>query len=88
MNRKQTESDIVIAHTFNDYDKLYGIYVELVNSRSKLDRWFNKYLDMFDEKMSKSTREDPLWKLYHVKHEEYSDINQTIRTAEYYLKKA
>ena len=88
MNRKQIESDIVMAHTFNDYDKLYGIYVELVNSRSKLDRWFNKYLDMFDEKMSKSSRQDPLWKLYHVKHEEYSDISQTIRTAEYYLKKA
>jgi oligoribonuclease NrnB/cAMP/cGMP phosphodiesterase (DHH superfamily) len=87
MNRKQIETQIVLAHTANDFEKITSIYVELVNLRGKLDRWFNKYLDMFDEKMNASTRSDPVWKLYHKKSDEYSDVVQTIKTAEYYLKK-
>lgn len=87
MNRKKIESDIVYAHTFNDKSKLMDIYVELVNNRSKMDRWFDKYLDMFDHEMSVRPRTDPIWKLYHKKSNEYSDIVQTIKTAEYYLKK-
>jgi hypothetical protein len=88
MNRKKTESDIVIAYTYNDSQKVHDIYIELINMRAKLDRWFNKYLDMFDEKMTSSTRSDPVWKLYHKKSDEYSDVVQTIKTAEYYIKKA
>lgn len=87
MNRKNTESDIVNAYMFNDYEKLKSIYIDLINLRGKLDRWFNKYLDMFDEKMNSSKRNDPVWRLYHAKSDEYSDVIQTIKTAEYYLKK-
>lgn len=87
MNRSNTEHEIVMAHTFNDNEKLQKIYIDLVNLRSKMDRWFDKYLDMFDEKMNETNRSDPLWKLYHKKADEYSDIVQTIKTAEYYLKK-
>ncbi len=87
MNRKSIEHDIVNAYTFNDKEKLKSIYIELINVRGKLDRWFNKYLDMFDEKMNSSKRTDPIWRLYHAKSDEYSDIIQTIKTAEYYLKK-
>lgn len=88
MNRKYIESEIVSAHTFNNREKLMDIYIELVNNRSKLDRWFDKYLDMFDDKMNSLNRNDPIWKLYHKKSDEYSDLIQTIKTAEYYLKKA
>jgi hypothetical protein len=88
MNRKQIETEIVMAHTYNDLQKIHDIYIDLVNMRAKLDRWFNKYLDMFDEKMTSSTRSDPVWKLYHKKSDEYSDVVQTIKTAEYYIKKA
>lgn len=88
MNRKQIEADIVMAHTFNDRQKIQDIHIELVNMRAKLHRWFNKYLDMFDEKMTSSTRSDPIWKLYHKKCDEYSDVVQTIKTAEYYIRKA
>ena len=87
MNRKQVEADIVTAHIFNDIEKLKSIYIELVNLRGKLDRWFTKYLDMFDEKMNSSNRSDPVWKLYHAKSDEYSSVIQTIKTAEYYLNK-
>lgn len=87
MNRKQVEYDIVNAHLFNDKEKLNSIYIELVNLRAKMDRWFDKYLDMFDEKMSSLTRDSSIWKCYHAKAEEYSEVIQTIKTAEYYLKK-
>lgn len=88
MNRKQIETDIVLAHTYSDHEKLTRIYVDLVNMRAKLDRWFNKYLDKFDEKMNTVNRSDPLWKLYNAKFDEYDEVTQTIKTAEYYLKKA
>lgn len=87
MNRSKIEQDIVLAHTFNDKDTITQIYIDLINIKAKLDRWFNKYLDMFDEKMSSTTSSDPVWKLYHSKSEEYSEVTQTIKTAEYYLKK-
>lgn len=88
MNRRKIESDIVMAHTYNQREKLMDIYIELVNSRSKMDRWFDKYLDMFDEVMNSKPRTDPIWKLYHKKSDQYSDLLQAIKTAEYYLKKA
>lgn len=87
MNRKQVEYDIVNAHIYDDIDKLKSIYIDLINLRGKMDRWFNKYLDMFDEKMNSSTRSDAVWKLYHAKSDKYSDVVQTIKTAEYYLQK-
>lgn len=87
MNRAKVEQDIVLAHTFNNKDKIREIYIDLVNVKAKMDRWFNKYLDMFDEKMNNVSRNDPVWKLYHNKSEEYSDVTQTIKTAEYYMKK-
>lgn len=87
MNRIKIEHDIVLAHTYNNKEKIKQIYIDLVNTRSKMDRWFNKYLDMFDDKMSTVSRDDPIWKLYHNKSEEYSAVTQTIKTAEYYLKK-
>jgi len=87
MNRKNTETDIVNAYIYNDVEKLKSIYIDLINLRSKLDRWFNKYLDMFDEKLNMSKRNEPVWKLYHNKCDEYSDVVQTIKTVEYYLKK-
>lgn len=87
MNRKTVEHDIVNAYLYNDREKLKDIYIDLVNLRGKLDRWFNKYLDMFDDKMNSSKRSDPVWRLYHAKSDEYSNVIQTIKTAEYYLKK-
>ena len=87
INKKQINSQIVMAHTHNDKLQIEKIYIDLLNYRAKLDRWFNKYLDMFEEKMNASNRFDPVWKLYNVKFEEYSDVNMSIKTAEYYLKK-
>ena len=87
MNRSKIEQDIVMAYTFNNTSAIKEIYIDLINVKAKMDRWFNKYLDMFDEKMSEVNNSDPVWKLYHSKSEQYYDVTQTIKTAEYYLKK-
>ena len=81
MNRAKIEQDIVLAHTFNNKEKIQDIYVELINTRAKMDR------DMCDEKMNSVSRNDPVWKLHHNKSAEYAAVTQTIKTAEYYLKK-
>jgi hypothetical protein len=87
MNRRTVESDILNAFMFNDREKIKMIYIDLVNLKSKLDRWFNKYLDMFDDRMNSSDRNDPVWKLYHSKFNQYSDVTHTLKIAEYYLNK-
>lgn len=87
MNRNKLEQQILTAHTYNDMSVINDIYIDLINIKAKLDRWFNKYLDMFDEKMNSVNNSDPVWKLYNSKCEEYSQVTQTIKTAEYFLKK-
>ena len=87
MNRSKIEHEIVMAHTRNNKEAIKDIYISLINTKAKLDRWFNKYLDMFDEKMSSVPNNDPVWKLYNAKSEEYSAVAQTIKTAEYFMKK-
>lgn len=62
-------------------------YTELVNERHKLDRWFNKYLDLFSEKMSCVDKSDPVWKLYDSKSKTYSEISKDIKTVEYLIKR-
>lgn len=87
MNRAKIENEIVMAHVYNNKQQIKDIYISLINTKAKLDRWFNKYLDMFDEKMSSVPNNDPVWKLYNAKSEEYSAVTQTIKTAEYFMKK-
>ena len=82
----QTNFDIAQAIVQCDKQKIYSIYLELVKERNKLDKWFNKYLDMFSEKMSDADKKDPMWKLYDAKSEQYSRIMTNIKTAEFYLK--
>jgi hypothetical protein len=88
MNYKNLSSAVMYAHAMRDRQKIRDIYMDLINEKSRLDRWFNKYLDMFDNKMNSSNRKDPVWKLYHAKAEEYSNLSSAVRTAEYYLKQS
>lgn len=87
MNRTQIESDIAIAYHMKDRNKIVELRDDLVSSRHKLDRWFDKYLDMFDTKMNSSQPSDPVWKLYNKKFEVYSDLNKSIKAADYFLGK-
>lgn len=59
----------------------------LVRERTVMDRWFDKYLEMFERKMSTEDTETPIWKLYKTKSKEYSELNGIIKTADIYINK-
>jgi hypothetical protein len=70
-----------------DIVALEKIHVSLVKERKVLDRWFDKYLDMFDKKMKPEEPDTPIWKLYNKKSQEYSELNEVITTANAYINK-
>ena len=86
MNTRMIESRIVTAAALHDQQTIHDIYVELSNTKLKMDRWFDKFLDRFNEDLEKIDRNDPIKKLYNSKFDEYSNISRTIRIAETYMK--
>jgi len=70
-----------------DVEALEKIKAVLVKERTIMDKWFDKYLDMFERKMSTEDTETPIWKLYKTKSKEYSELNGIIKTADIYIKK-
>jgi hypothetical protein len=70
-----------------DVQALEKIKAVLVKERTVMDKWFDKYLDMFERKMSTEDTETPIWKLYKTKSKEYSELNGIIKTADIYIKK-
>lgn len=85
MNLKQTQQDLSSAYIQSERATLEEIHATLVSTRAKLDRWFDKYIDMFDDKMNSVPTSHPVWKLYNSKFDEYSLLNKTIKTAEHYM---
>jgi hypothetical protein len=71
----------------HDVVALEKIRVALIKERTILDRWFDKYLDMFEKKMNMDETNTPVWKLYKTKSKEYSELNGVITTADAYIKK-
>ena len=70
-----------------DVKALENIRGSLLKERTLLDRWFDKYLDMFERKMSSDNTDTPVWKLYKTKSNEYSELNGIITTTNAYIKK-
>jgi hypothetical protein len=83
---RQIESQIIIAKDLRDLATVNEIYINLSNEKAKMDRWFDKFIDMFDEKLSHCDRNDPVKKLYNSKFEEYSKISRAMKLAETYMK--
>ena len=71
----------------NDIVALEKIRTSLIKQRISMDRWFDKYLDMFEKKMNSDEPDTPIWKLYKQKSKEYSELNGVITTADVYIKK-
>lgn len=86
MNLRQIESKIIAAKDLRDMPTINEIYIDLSNKRAKMDRWFDKYLDMFDEKLATCDRNDPVKKLYNSKFDEYSQLSRVLKLAETYMK--
>ena len=71
----------------HDVESVKKIKSFLVAERTVMDKWFDKYLEMFERKMSTEDLDTPIWKLYKSKSKEYSELNGIIKTADIYIKK-
>jgi hypothetical protein len=78
---------IVSASSNNDIATIQQIYISLLNDKMKLDKFFSMFLDKLGNKMDPDETDTPVWKLYKQKTKEYSDLDQAIKAANYYLKK-
>lgn len=67
-------------------ESLYSMYIDLINRQTQLNKWFDLFLDKFNEKLENENRFSPVWNLYHHKLEEYQDLSRSINTVEFYLK--
>lgn len=74
------------AYLYNNIDKLKELYIQLLNKRSFLDKWFDKFIDTYDTKMTSENRSSPIWKKYHERFDEYEELTSSLKIAEYYLK--
>lgn len=70
-----------------DVDALTKIHNFLLTQSRIMDKWFDKYLDMFEKKMKPEDSNTSIWKLYHSKSNEYSELQSLIRTTDAYLRK-
>jgi len=79
---------IVSLATDHNYVGIKNVYGQLIVERMRLDKFFSMYLDKFERKMDPEKTSTPVWDLYKKKMREYGDLQQTIKVAEYYMKKA
>lgn len=80
-------NELVNASTYGDTNKLVSLYQSLVVDKMRLDKFFSMFLDKFSDKMDPKVTNTNIWKLYNKKTKEYSELEQVIKAAEYYLKK-
>jgi hypothetical protein len=76
------------AYLYSDIETIKSIFIQLCSKRNFLDRWFDKFIDMYDTKMNSQDRSSPIWKKYFERFSEYEELTSDIRTAEYYLRKS
>lgn len=65
------------------YNVLSDIYSKLLHEKDNMDSFFEKFLEM--NNLQKKTKKDPVWVTYDKKFAEYSELEQNINLAEYYL---
>jgi len=79
---------IVSLATEGKYEDIKDVRHELLIERMRMDKFFSKYLDKVGNKMDPNTPNTPIWKLYRTKMREYGELDQTIKAADYYIKKS
>jgi len=85
---QEIERDIIVAALFNEWDKIAKIKDDIFKERCKLDKWFDRYLNMFEEKLQTCDNADPVKVLFKRKSDEYEKVNRLMRVVEFYLSKA
>ena len=87
MNIHAVESQIIDAYNRSDRPALEKIQRDLAASILKMDRWFDKYLDLFSDKIGTVDKADPVKRLYNSKCKEYSEITHLTRVVQNYMVK-
>ena len=87
MNIIGLETKIINAYTNGDVETIKSLYEEMTSKLLKMDRWFDRYIDMFDEQIALVSSDDPIRKLYDAKFQEYSNLNHLIKVAKHYMVK-
>ena len=80
-------SKIVALATDRDYNGIIAVQSDLFVQRMKMDKFFTMYLDKFEKKMDPDNTKTPIWDLYKKKLKEYSEIQQAIKAANYFIGK-
>jgi hypothetical protein len=87
MTRFEIENKMLELAMSYDVAGLTTLLSDLKTQKRKLDAWFDKYLDMFDNKMNKTSKNDPVWKMYDKKFYEYQELEASIKRVNYYREK-
>jgi hypothetical protein len=87
MSRFEIENKMLELAMAADVAGLTKLLTDLKTQRRKLDAWFDKYLEMFDSKMNKTPKADPVWKMYDKKYSEYQELESSIKRVNYYREK-
>lgn len=88
MDLNKIERDVIIAYSQHDWKFINETHQQLYAELFKMDKWFNKYLDIFSEKMDYMEASHPVQKLYQLKLKQYSDINQAFKVVQHYSEMA
>lgn len=88
MTTMQIEHKISSAFQSGDTEAITATKEELLAQKQKLDRWFDRYLDLFSDRMETLEKNDPVWKLYDKKYASYQEVSHAIITADYFLRKS
>lgn len=65
--------------------KLKAKLTDLLIERIKLDQFFDRYLEKFENHMKPNKPDTAVWKLYRKKYEEYDKLSREITTTEHLL---
>lgn len=88
MSTMEIEREISSAFQVGDTKTIATAKEQLIAQREKLDRWFDRYLDLFSDRMDLLEKSDPVWKLYDKKYANYQEVSHAIITADYFLRKS
>jgi len=84
---QEIERNIITAATLHDWNAVLEIKDDIFQQRCKLDKWFDRYLNMFEDKLQTCPSTDPVKVLFKRKSDEYEHVNRLMRIAEFYLSK-
>ena len=87
MNMTEARSKISMFSLNRDLKGLVAFREDLIKEQKIMDKWFDKYLDMFDRKMDPKEPATPIWKMYNKKYDEYTELDLVIKTANAYVGK-